>query len=256
MRWQFVADVHGADEKLSEAIKPDYPLALLGDNLNLVDFHTLSGIAARVLTKADIARILMNLGTRGPKKALKLANEIFFHKPERVAAACVEIAKDYAKLAEALPETAIVLHGNVDWPDLLQQAMGSRYVRAERREVNGIAMGFLSGTGSYPYSMNLPGESSDEVYAEALWSLGEVDVLCTHFPPAIDDLTWDVVAKRNEGGGSMLLDYIHQIRPKLHLFGHIHNPKLTEMHLGPTRLLNVGGFRYHGRIHEIDLEKI
>ncbi len=256
MIWQFVADVHGADEKLVNLIDKNLPLALLGDNLNLVDFHTLSGIAARVLSKMDIGRILMNLGVGGPKKAMKLANEIFFHNPEKVAKAKIEIKKDYMKLASVLPEQTIVLHGNVDWPDILKDAMGKKYIKAETRVINNIRIGFLSGTGSYAYSMKLPGEASDKDYEKALLSLGPVDVLCTHFPPDIDDLTWDTVAKRSEGGGAMLLEYIKDTRPALHMFGHIHNPAVASMQFGETRLLNVGGFRYNNQIHHIDMSSM
>ncbi len=253
---QFVADVHGAHNRLKQHLDPDQPVFLLGDNLNLIDFHTLSGVAARVLTKTDIAQILMNLGVGGPKKALETANRLFFHHPERVKKAEVEIRKEYKILAEILPENALVTHGNVDYPQLLSEALGERYIDGAVKEINGVRIGMVGGTGSYPYSINLPGEHTDEAYAEKLWSIGKVDILCTHFPPAIDDLTWDTVAKRNEGGGTMVNDYIQQTKPKLHLYGHIHNPKLAQSTLGETTLLNVGGFRYHQRVHHIDLDDL
>ena len=253
---QFIADVHGAHDLLKEKLDHTLPLAVLGDNLNLVDFRNLSGVAARVLTPADIGRILLALSTGGPKKAMELANDLFFQNPERVAAAQIEISKDYRQLAEVLPLDALVLHGNVDYPELLSAAIGLRWIEAETRSIDGVKVGFLSGTGSYPYSMHLPGEISDGQYTEKLWSLGNVDVLCTHFPPAVDGLTWDVVAKRDEGGGAMLTDYLRQVKPKLHLFGHIHNPKISELRFESTLLKNVGGFRYHGQVHQIDLERI
>jgi len=256
MKWQFVADVHGANKKLKAAVDPNLPLALLGDNLNLVDFKTLSGIATRVLSKTDIAKILLNLGKGGPQKALEFANKIFFHQPEKIAKAKIEIAKDYRILAESLPANCHVLHGNVDWPELLSDAMGDRYIEAGVKEVNGIKIGFVSGTGAYPYSMNLPGETSDEEYRKRLFSIGCVDVLCTHFPAQLNGLSWDVVAKRDEGGGQMITDYIEEYQPKLHLFGHIHNPKMAESTIGQTKLKNVGGFRYHGKVYQIDLEDI
>ena len=256
MKWQFCADVHGACDRLRDALDPDLPLALLGDNLNLVDFHTFSGVATRVLKKSDLARILLVLATGGPKKAQNLANRIFFENPERVAAARREITRDYAELASVLPASSVVLHGNVDWPDLLRQAVGERYIDVGKMEVGGVTIGFLSGTGPYPFSMGLPGEGDARAYTEKLWSLGPVDLLCTHFPPDIEGITWDRVARRSEGGGKMLNDYIMETKPRLHLFGHIHNPKVAESRLGETRLVNVGGFRYNGRIHVIDLETL
>lgn len=256
MRWQFVADVHGAEKKLEALINRKLPLVLLGDNVNLVDFKTLSGIATRVLTKTDIAKILLNLGKGGPKKALDLANKLFFHQPEKIAKAKIEIAKDYKKLAKVLPEESYVLHGNVDWPELLAEAMGEMYVESGVVEVNGLKIGFVSGTGSYPFSMNLPGETTDEIYRERLFSIGAVDILCTHFPARLDGISWDVVAKRDEGGGQMITDYIEEFKPRLHLYGHIHNPKVAETTIGSTKLKNVGGFRYHGKVYEIELDEV
>lgn len=253
MRVQVAADVHGACKKLKEAIHPDLPLFLLGDNLNLVDFHTLSGVAAEVLGKKDIARILLALGTGGPKKALGIAKDIFFNDPDCVAHARRVVAREYAELADILPDDCIVLHGNVDYPDLLREALGDRYVDAAVREIEGIRFGLLSGTGYYPYSIDLPGEATDEIYTEKLRTLGEVDVLCTHFPPAVDELTWDTVAKRDEGGGTMIVEYIRETKPGMHLFGHIHNPKVAEARLGETSLVNVGGFRYNGKVHVLEL---
>jgi Icc-related predicted phosphoesterase len=257
MQWQVLADVHGAHEKLARLANLSQPIMLLGDNLNLVDFHSLSGIAARVLTKGDVARVLLALSTGGPKKALKLADRLFFKNPERIAHAKVEILKDYNELAALLPQTDCwVLNGNVDWPELLEQALGPRFIRASRIEIDGVRLGLLSGTGSYPYSMRLPGEMSDADYSAALNELGEVDVLCTHFPPAVEGLTWDVVAKRDEGGGAMLTEYLGDVKPALHLFGHIHNPREQVTQFQNTRLVNVGGFRYHGRVWRLDLETL
>ncbi len=246
MPWTICADVHGAHDLLAAERPHNGPLFLLGDNLNLVDFHTLSGVAARVLSKADIGRIVLAIATGGPKKALKLADKLFFRNPEKIARARVEILKDYGELAKILPESARVIHGNVDWPDLLEEALGERYRDVGVEEIDGVRVGFLSGTGSYPYSMHLPGESDDDTYREKLFSLGPVDMLCTHFPPDIDGLTYDVVAKRSEGGSRALLDYLDRYQPRLHLFGHIHNPQVPETKRGNTRLVNVGGFRYNG----------
>ncbi len=254
--WQFVADVHGASERLRDAADPDFPLALLGDNLNLVDYHDLSGVAAKVLSPDDIARILSTLAEHGPAEALDLAGELFFDHPEKMAHARVEIRRQYEELARVLPPRAVVLHGNVDWPDLLAEAVPDGYADVRVMDVAGVRVGFLSGTGAYPFSMNLPGEETDRHYAEKLWSLGPVDVLCTHFPPAVEGVTFDEVARRDEGGGTMLRDYILETKPRLHLFGHIHNPRVPETRLGSTLLKNVGGFRYHGRVHAIDLARI
>ncbi|RJO71764.1 MAG: hypothetical protein C4523_03880 [Myxococcales bacterium] len=253
---QLTADVHGAHERLKSLCDPDLPLWLLGDNLNLVDFHSLGGVASRVLRKRDIARILFALSAKGAKAALAVADDVFFRNPEVQRRAEVEISKEYNKLKAILPPEATVLHGNVDWPDLLAKALGATYLDAGVKELAGVRVGFLSGTGAYPYSMRLPGERPDEEYAKLMWSLGKVDILCTHFPPAVDGLTYDAVATRDEGGGRMLNDYLLEMKPKLHFFGHIHNPQLAEAMLGETRLVNVGGFRARGKLFVLNLDSL
>lgn len=256
MRLQVVADVHGDHEALAKRLSPAEGVLLLGDNMNLIDFRTLSGIATRVLSKADVARIILAMATGGAKKGLAIADKLFFKHPAKQKKAREEVGKDYEALAGVLPEEAVVLFGNVDYPDVLQERMGARFIDCEKREIGGRTFGFISGTGAYPFSMNLPGEMTDDAFERRLFSLGRVDVLCSHFPPDVDDLTWDTVAKRSEGGGSMINRYIQETKPALHLFGHIHNPKQAKGFLGETKLVNVGGFRYHHRIHTLSLETL
>lgn len=254
MIWQVLADLHGAHEALQTRVDLTRPLLMLGDNVNLVDFHTLTGVAARVLGKGDIARILLALTTGGPRKAREMADRLFFNNPERIAEAREVVREEYRELAGLLPESFChVLHGNVDWPDLLGEALGARHVHATCVEYAGRRIGLVSGTGSYRNSMKLPGELDDAQYTAALNSIGAVDILCTHFPPALEGLTWDTVAKRDEGGGKMLTEYLGDVKPALHLFGHIHNPRERIANFGPTRLVNVGGFRYHRQVWELDL---
>ena len=256
MLWQLAADVHGDHEKLANCIDPHLPLLLIGDNVNLLDYKTLSGIATKVLSKKEIAKVLLTFASRGASAAKEYADKVFFKNPEKMAVAEVEILKEYKKLAAVMPENSIVLHGNVDWPDLLSEAMGSMHVYKKVIIIDGLKVGLLSGTGYYPFTMDLPGAVSDEQYRKELFSLGSVDVLCTHFPPAISELTWDVQSKRDEGGGKMILEYLEEYQPKLHLFAHVHNPKQSEYQFQNTKCKNVGGFRYHGQIHQIDFSAL
>ncbi|MCB1155680.1 metallophosphoesterase, partial [bacterium] len=94
--------------------------------------------------------------------------------------------------------------------------------------------------------------SLDE-YARRLAELGPVDHLFVHPPPMIEELAYDVKAKRNEGGSEALLDYIKEYQPLTVHFGHIHQPQATQMTLGRTHLINVGCFRDRQSIAVLDL---
>jgi Icc-related predicted phosphoesterase len=59
-------------------------------------------------------------------------------------------------------------------------------------------------------------------------------------PPAVEDLTYDVIAEYNEPGSESLLNYIDEHHPTHMYFGHVHNPKVAEVELGSTRAVNIG----------------
>ncbi|HYY44480.1 MAG TPA: metallophosphoesterase family protein, partial [Actinomycetota bacterium] len=73
--------------------------------------------------------------------------------------------------------------------------------------------------------------------------LGEVDVVCTHIPPAVDELCYDTRARKFERGSRDLLEYIRDVQPRFAYFGHVHQPMLSSMAIGDTQCINVGYFR-------------
>ena len=73
--------------------------------------------------------------------------------------------------------------------------------------------------------------------------LGTVDVLCSHIPPDVPELTYDVMARRAEIGSAGLLDLIHRARPRWSVFGHVHQPLAPRMRVGSTECANVGHFQ-------------
>ena len=75
-----------------------------------------------------------------------------------------------------------------------------------------------------------------------LEQLGPVDVLFTHIPPQIPELTYDVVARRFELGSSAINSYIERVQPRFHLFGHVHQPLNRRTRIGRTECINVGHF--------------
>lgn len=48
---------------------------------------------------------------------------------------------------------------------------------------------------------------------------GKVDVLVTHWPPLG---VLDQINKKEQGGSKGLLKFVKAIKPKVHIFGHIH----------------------------------
>jgi Icc-related predicted phosphoesterase len=87
---------------------------------------------------------------------------------------------------------------------------------------------------------------------ELLDGLGDVEVLCTHVAPAVDPLQTDVITGRAERGSAPLVDFIRASRPRLHLFGDVHQPQASSWRVGSTRCRNVGYFRATERPLHLD----
>ncbi len=243
-----VSDVHGAAGALGEvAAAHPGPLLVLGDLINLVDYRTYDGIITdvsgrdftaemvRLRTAGDFAAAgrLWREFSRGREKELRTRYE------EHMESAYVEVC---AALADA---DAYVTYGNVDRPDLLERHLppAARYVDGEVVDIDGLQVGFAGGG---MVSIGTPGEVSEDAMADKLDSLGAVDVLCTHVPPAIPALSTDVIAGRMKGS-SAILDYIDRASPAFHYFGDIHQPRASRWRRGATTCVNVGYFRATGR---------
>jgi len=255
MLFQFVADVHGAYDRLKSLVDASIPLIVLGDNLNMMDFRSFEGIATEMLDAADFKDILAALGRGDRKGAMNIARQRIFADPQRSALAESIVEREYRKLKEVLPPQSTVMYGNVDFPLQLERVIGSDvFIDNCKREIGGLRFGFVSGTPPYDHSMGLPGEMSSGIYEQRLAQLGPVDVLCTHMPPDLEDLCYDLAVNRNWGGCRALNDYIEEFQPLYHLFGHIHNPRSYEAKIGRTILKNAGGFRYHEKVFTLDLQ--
>ena len=112
-------------------------------------------------------------------------------------------------------------------------------------ELEGMRIGFVGG--GLPTPLKIAGEVPEEEYNAKLEGLGEVDIICSHVPPDLPELTYDVIADRHERGSSRLVEYIRDVQPKRAFFGHIHQPLCSSTHIGKTHLLNVGYFRHTRR---------
>ena len=251
---QVLSDIHFATEPLRRVVSGGETLLILGDLVNLTDYRTGEGAVADVLGM-EFARASAAARGAGDYQQMRgLWLETVGDRIDEIRAAIGEaIDVQYARVSEALEGgRGYVIHGNVDRPRSLERALppGFEYVHGETREIDGVRFGFVGGGAATP--LQAEGEVSDEEMSRLLDGLGEVDVLCTHVAPALDPLQTDVVTGRAERGSAPLLDYIRATRPRLHLFGDVHQPQASSWRVGPTRCRNVGYFRATERAVSLD----
>jgi len=238
-----VADVHGAAAALERVAQRGETLLVLGDLVNLIDHRTGLGILADVIGESVVSEIsrLRSARRRDEANALWLSategrRSVIEEDIER------RMQLQYEQVCSALQATdAYVTYGNVDRPAMLRKNLGPRstFVDAETREIEGYTVGFAGG--GLP-RVGTPGEVTHEEMKAKLDTLGKVDILCTHVPPAVSALATDVVG-RTQKGSREILEYIIANEPAYHYFGDIHQPRATTWQIGNTTCINVGYFQ-------------
>src|SRR5690348_985294 len=249
MRVHVVSDVHGTADALKTAGDGADMLICLGDMLLFLDYadHT-QGIFAE-LYGAEHAKEYIDLRTArrfDEARALTagIAARLTADRGTDLRSLTEEaIGRQYAALFGALAEPAYLTYGNVDIPPLWDsfRKPGHEVLDGGRAEVDGVTFGFVGAGLISPY--RTPNEVPPSAYAEKLDAVGAADVLCTHIPPAVPELLYDVQARRMETGSTALLDVIRRTQPRYALFGHVHNPLARRVRIGRTECVNVGHFR-------------
>ncbi|HEY6500662.1 MAG TPA: metallophosphoesterase [Streptosporangiaceae bacterium] len=249
MRIHLVSDVHGRSDGLPDAARDADALICLGDLLLFLDYadHR-RGIFAD-LFGAEQAREFMTLRLEKRfDEARALSARLAEGLPEGSIRDAINGAamRQYAGLFAALPEPTYLTYGNVDIPRMWAGHLkpGHQVLDGARAELDGWTFGFAGGGLTSRY--HTPHEISDDEYAAKLAAVGEVDVLCTHIPPAVPQLLYDTVARRMERGSAALLDVIRRTRPRYAFFGHVHQPLAHRARIGVTECINVGHFRATG----------
>lgn len=253
-----LSDVHFALEALRRVVESGETILILGDLVNLTDYRTGEGAVAEVLG-LDFARASAAARGSGDYQEMRRlwSGEVGERFDEVRAAIGEAVGAQYRQVAEVLAGGhGYVIHGNVDRPRLLEESLppGWEYVHGQVREIEGMSVGFAGG-GS-PTPLHAEGEVDDEEMTRLLEEMGEVDVLCSHVPPALAPLQTDVVTGRAERGSRPMLDYLRSRRPRLHLFGDVHQPQASTWRIGPTRCHNVGYFRATGRPFLLDAARL
>jgi Icc-related predicted phosphoesterase len=250
-----ISDVHGAAEALRRIGRSGGPLLVLGDLINFIDYRDCSGILADVVGRHFVEELvrLRTTGDFGAASAL-WGQHAEGREDELRTTFDGHVVAAYTEVCAALEGVeAYVTYGNVDRPDLLQSMLPApaRFVDAEVIEIDGWRVGFAGGG---MRALGTPGEVSEDEMAAKLASLGEVDVLCTHVPPAIPALAKDVVGGRQKSFQA-ILDYVTAVQPAFHYFGDIHQPQAVSWRVGRTVCRNVGYFRATGRglVHDAEM---
>lgn len=245
----FISDVHDSPAALARLVELGEEIVILGDLVNLTDYRTGEGAVAAVMGE-DFASRTSAARARGNYGEMRsMWSERAAVSPEDLRRQIgEELASQYRSAGAALSGGhGLVIHGNVDRLDALQESLpdGYRYVHGEVVERDGLRLGFVGGGVRTP--LRADGEVSDEEMARILGSLGPVDVLCTHVAPAIGPLRRDVVTGREERGSEQVRQYLAEHQPRFHLYGDVHQPQASTWRVGRTRCVNAGYFRATGR---------
>lgn len=257
MRVHVVSDVHGNAEALARAGDGADALVVLGDLIDFVDYRNpAGGILGRVLgaeASAEFGR-LRSVGAPGELMAFARAAWSRFADPGAVIAEAVR--EQYDVLFAALPAPTVptyLIAGNVDMPELWTEYARPGLCLAEGRvlTIGGLRFGFVGGAPLRAGFVRRRGpwqpylrEAAE--FATAALALERVDVLCSHVPPSVPELAYDVLSRSPEAAGPALLEVIRRDRPRAALFGHVHQPLSARRRIGRTECVNVGHFRRTG----------
>jgi Icc-related predicted phosphoesterase len=254
VRLHVVSDVHGATDALARAGDGADALLCLGDLVLFIDYddHD-NGIFADIFG-GDRAREFVALRTAGRfDEAHDFGNALWDQvEGDRREILDAAVRRQYAALFDAMPTPAYMTYGNVDVPRLWDEFAheGQRTLDGEVADIGGVRVGFVGGGLRTP--MRTPHELTEDEFDAKIDALGEVDILCSHIPPAVPELTYDVVARRFERGSEHLRRVVERTQPRYVLFGHVHQPLAARARIGRTECINVGHFRSTGQPFVLD----
>ncbi len=241
-----VSDLHGAPDELKKAVPEGATLLLLGDLLNFIDYTTMTGILTEVFSVEAVEQVLDLRASGDFEEARKVMRARAVGREEEIRSEIgTRILEQYERVFAALPDPTYLVFGNVDQPAIAENfAASTPAVRRPDGQVvslEGERFGFVGG--GLPTPLHVAGEISEEEMRAKVEGLGECDVLCSHVPPAVPELCYDTLTRNQEQGSKDLLDYIMDVQPRRHYFGHVHQPLVSSMYIGRTLCVNVGYFR-------------
>ncbi|MGI9002343.1 MAG: metallophosphoesterase family protein [Pseudonocardia sp.] len=255
MRVHVVADVHGNAEALARAGEGADALLVLGDLVDYIDYDDPgAGILGRVLGP-EVSTRFAQLRTGGaPGELIAYIRDAWSRVQDAAAVVEDAVREQYDRLFGALTTLTYVIPGNVDLPHLWPEYARPGLCHPDGRVVTlgGLRFGFVGGLPLPPGEQLrrggpwTPHLRLAEEFAAAAHGLDTVDVLCSHVPPAVPELAFDVVSRRPEVSAPALLEVVRRDRPRAALFGHVHQPLAARARVGRTECVNVGYFRRTG----------
>jgi Icc-related predicted phosphoesterase len=244
--------VHGNAEALAKAGDGADALLVLGDLIDFVDYHDHGGgIMGAVFGQDAMATFAKLRRERAHNELAAYSRSLWTSLADPGAVVEGAIREQYTRLFAAMTVPTWATPGNVDAPALWPEYAGEhvRIVDGEVAEIGGLRFGFVGGALLPPGAIRRRGgvfhpylRTEEEIAADVA-GLGEVDVLCSHVPPDVAELTYDVVSRRSEFGSVSLLELIRAQAPRWALFGHVHQPLASRMRLSYTECANVGHFQ-------------
>lgn len=241
-----VSDLHGAPDDLRKAVPEGSTLVLLGDLVNFLDYISMTGILTEVFSREAVEEVV-RLRTAGQiEEARRVMHERSVGREDEIRTEIsTRVVQQYEEIFAVLPDPTYLILGNVDNPSLAHRFAAERPgVHEPDGQVvvlDGERFGFVGG--ALPTPLHVAGEITEEEMRAKVEALGEVDVLCSHIPPAIPELCYDTLAGKSERGSEDLLRYIEDTQPRRAYFGHIHQPLTSVLRVGRTLCINVGYFR-------------
>jgi Icc-related predicted phosphoesterase len=247
-----VSDVHGNAEALAKAGDGADALVVLGDLIDFVDYHDYAGgIMGAVFGPDAMATFARLRRERAHQEVAAFARSLWtsLDDPSRVVEEAIR--EQYARLFAAMSVPTYATPGNVDAPELWPEYAGEnvRILDGDTAELGGLRFGFIGGALLPPGAVRRRGGAfhpylrTEEEVAADVARLGTVDVLCSHMPPDVPELIYDVVSRRIEYGSPALLELIRTQSPRWAVFGHVHQPLAARTRLGFTECANVGHFQ-------------
>jgi Icc-related predicted phosphoesterase len=254
MRVHVVSDVHGNAEALARAGDGADALLVLGDLVDFVDYRNpAGGILGRVLGPEASAEFGRLRSQGAPGELMAFARQAWARFPDPSAVIAEAVREQYDVMFAAMPTPTYAIAGNVDMPELWEDYVrpGLCHVDGEVVTIGGLRFGFVGGAPLRAGFVRRRGPwqpylRAHEEYTGAALSLGTVDVLCSHVPPAVPELAYDVLSRSPESSSAALSEVIRRDRPRAALFGHVHQPLASRARLGRTECVNVGYFRQTG----------
>jgi Icc-related predicted phosphoesterase len=252
LRVHVISDVHGNVEALKRAGDGADALVVLGDLIDFVDYHDHGrGILGTVFGPEKVARFAELRRNSHGSEVAAYARSLWADLDNPAEVVEQAVRAQYSELFAAMATPTYATAGNVDAPSLWPEFAGAgiHVLDGESVDIGGLRFGFVGG-GVLPPGATLrrgapwaPYLRSEEDMAASVAALDRVDVLCSHVPPAVPDLVYDVKARRPEIGSRSVLARIHRDHPRWSLFGHVHQPLARRMRISHTECVNVGHFQ-------------